>query len=200
MNSVSSFLESLDSIFFVDILENKLTISREKITFKSASLASASEKNDNFISDIYRLTIKFDLPGTDDQSIDVIMKVSFDVVSEIKELSIFRREQLMYEDMIQSFESIWAENGYDIKFSPKCYKVTEVPCEIIILEDLKVDGYQMMSKKDGLDLQKTKIVLSKLAKFHAASAVRFVKVSKNFIFCVSVCLHSYWNELKNVIV
>lgn len=185
MNSTSSsFLESLDPIFFIEILENKLKISRENFTFKSASFVSASGKNDNFISDIYRLTIKFDLIGTEDQSIDVIMKVSFNVVSEIKELSIFRREQLVYEDMIKSFEEIWTENGYNIKFAPQCYKVTEVPCEIIVLEDLKVDGYQMISKQRGLDLQQTKIVLSKLAKFHAASAVRFVKVSKNFYFCI----------------
>lgn len=184
MNSIATFLDTLDSTFFIEILEKKLEISREKFNYKTASLESASGKNDNFISDIYRLTIKFDLPGAEDQSTDVIMKVSFDVVSEIKELSIFRREQLMYEDMIKSFEKIWAENGHEIKFAPKCYKVTEVPCEIIVLEDLKVDSYQMISKQHGLDLQQTKIVLSKLAKFHAASAVRFVKVSKNFFLCM----------------
>jgi hypothetical protein len=186
--SSSSFLQSLDSTFFIEILENKLKISRENFTYKSASLASASGKNDNFISDIYRLTIKFDLIGTKDQAVDVILKVSFDVVSEIKELSIFRREQLVYEDMIKSFEEIWSENGYDVKFAPKCYKVTEVPCEIIVLEDLKADGYQMMSKQRGLDLQQTMTVLSKLAKFHAASAVRFVKVSKNCVCCVYILI------------
>ncbi|KAL7041206.1 hypothetical protein ACKWTF_000678 [Chironomus riparius] len=183
MNSISLFFASLDPILFIEILESKLTISREKFTFKSASLASASGKNGNFVSDIYRLSIKFDLPGTDEQAIDVIMKVSFDIVSEIKQLSVFRREQLMYEDMIKSFEGIWTENGHDIIFAPKLYKVTEIPCEIIVLEDLKVDGYQMMSKKDGLDLEQTKLVLSKVAKFHAASAVRLVKDNKVINHC-----------------
>ncbi|XP_070494590.1 uncharacterized protein [Chironomus tepperi] len=185
MNSISSFLDSLDPIFFIEILEKKLATSREMIAFKSASLASASGKNDNFISDIYRLTIKFDLPGTADQSIDVILKVSFEIVSEMTDLSLFRREQLMYEDMIKSFEEIWTENGYNINFAPKCYKITEVPCEIMVLEDLNVEGYQMISKKVGLDLQQTKIVLSKLAKFHAASAVRFVKDNKTQSHCLN---------------
>lgn len=181
---METLLEKFDHSFYAEIIQNYLKIPSEDFTFKSSKIASASAKNENFVSDIYRLTIEFQTAGTEPQSFDVILKVSFDLVSEIKQLSVFTREQLMYQDMIASFEKIWHENGHVVSFAPKCYKITEIPYDLIVLEDLKADGYEMLSRKHGLDLRQTKTVLSKLAKFHAASAVRFVKDNKTIAHCL----------------
>lgn len=174
MLPATSFIKAQESCFSIDIVEKHLNISRENFTINSSKMTSATEQN--FISDVYRLEFEVEIHGDGNRIISVIMKVSENVTNEIKQLSVFAREQLVYDDMIISFENIWTEIGKKILFSPKCYKVTKIPYEMIVLEDLKADGYEMASKQLGLNLQQTKVVLSKLAKLHAASAVRYVKV------------------------
>ena len=56
------------------------------------------------------------------------------------------------------------------------------------IDDLKAIGYEMLDKKVGLTLTQTKLALSKLAKFHAASSIRHQKV---IIFCSHHCLPSF---------
>jgi hypothetical protein len=51
------------------------------------------------------------------------------------------------------------------------------PYEIIVLDDLSGFGYVLKDRKVGIDLEHAKLVLSKLAKFHAASAIQYEKVS-----------------------
>lgn len=54
---------------------------------------------------------------------------------------------------------------------------------VIILEDLILKGYRLIEDKTGLDLPHAKVVLGKLAKFHAMSAVLHTKVKfHNFPF------------------
>lgn len=54
---------------------------------------------------------------------------------------------------------------------------------VIILEDLILKGYRLIEDKTGLDLPHAKVVLGKLAKFHAMSAVLYTKVKfHNFPF------------------
>lgn len=47
---------------------------------------------------------------------------------------------------------------------------------VIILEDLLLKGYRLVEEKTGLNLPHAKVVLGKLAKFHAMSAVLYTKV------------------------
>lgn len=41
----------------------------------------------------------------------------------------------------------------------------------MLLEDLRIDGYACVKKQTGLDFQQLTMVLTKLAKWHAATAV-----------------------------
>ena len=94
----------------------------------------------------------------------------------MKKFSVFPRERFMYEDIICSFEAIWSNAGEDIKFGPRCIKVETYPYEILVFNDLKADGYAMANRKIGLNLKQAQLVLNKLAKFHASSAIRLAKV------------------------
>ena len=98
----------------------------------------------------------------------------------MKEFSVFPRERFMYEDIISSFEAIWWDVGEEIKFGPRCIKVETDPYEILVFDDLKAEGYAMANRKVGLDLIQAKLVLNKLAKFHASSVIRFAKVFSFF--------------------
>lgn len=51
----------------------------------------------------------------------------------------------------------------------------------MVLDDLKAENYEMLSRHAGLNVAQGKLLLSKLAKFHAASAVRYQTVCTYFV-------------------
>jgi hypothetical protein len=176
----SAFFDSdvLSDDFFIDIIERQLKISRDKFKIRLVIFTSATGKSDNYVSEVYRVKVKIERldEGGRVEVVDVIMKASFATHEQLKKMSVFPREQLMYEDVNPSFEAIWREQANEeIIFGPRCFKAESEPYEIIVLEDLKALGYEMRDKKFGLNLLETKLALTKLAQFHAASVVRSVK-------------------------
>jgi len=110
-------------------------------------------------------------------TLSIVFKVLLPIFEDYKKFDVFQRECFMYEDMIPSFEKIWLNKANEVvEFSPNCLKSKENLFEIIVLEDLKASGYEMMDRKTGLNMTQTKLALTKLAMFHAASAVRYQKV------------------------
>jgi hypothetical protein len=65
-----------------------------------------------------------------------------------------------------------------------------------VLDDLKASGYEMLDRKIGLNLQQTKLFLDKLAKFHAASAVCYRKVSDTDKFRLTTSLTHFTDKLN----
>jgi hypothetical protein len=91
--------------------------------------------------------------------------------------SYFDREKLLYENVLESFQKLWLERANEVvEFGPQSYKFESTPYELIVMEDLKASHYEMLDRKMGCTLPQAKSLLSKLAKFHAASAVRYCKV------------------------
>ena len=177
----SEFLNSeiIDEEFFNSIIEKKLNVSKESIRINHVMLSSVTNKNDNYMSNVYQAKIRATLLKSNESiTLSIIFKVLLPIFEEFKKFDVFPRECFMYEDMIPSFEKIWLDKANEvIEFAPKCLKSEESPYEIIVLDDLKANGYQMMDRRVGLSLNQTKLALTKLAKFHAASAVRYQKVS-----------------------
>lgn len=60
------------------------------------------------------------------------------------------------------------------------YKAVKSPSTVIVMEDLNASGYIMRSSSNRLNLSDSRAVLSRLAKFHAASAVYTKQVGNNF--------------------
>lgn len=192
----NSFLSSdtLDDNFFISVVERKLKISKEKFKLRLVFMSSAAGKNDNYISVVYRARINVELiENNQRQFVDVIIKAMLSNLPEIKAWSVFPREQFMYEGIIEKFEDIWRERANrEIKFGPNCIKVETEPYEIIVLDDLKAEGYLMMNRKIGCNEIQVKLVLQKLAQFHAASAIRYQKV--NFLSLTQLTLLSFINN------
>lgn len=170
--------DAVSDDFFIEIIENKLNITRDKFKLKLVLISPATGKNENFISIVYRAKIKIQLFDTNEiQCVDVIIKALLSTIKEFKEFSVFPRERFMYENVVSSFEQIWLERANEIvQFGPKSIKFATNPYEIIVLDDLKAAKYLMLDKKIGLNKLQTKLLLSKLAKFHAASAIRYRQV------------------------
>jgi Ecdysteroid kinase-like family len=176
----TSFLDS-DAIgddFFIGIVKSKLKLSHSEFKLRLVLLSPATGKNENFVSVLYRAKIKIEILATNERkSVDIIIKALLSTLPEMKDFGVFPRERFMYENVLSSYEQICLETtGERIKFGPASFKFAIDPYEIMVLEDLKEAGYQMLDRKIGLNLTQSKMLLSQLAKFHAASAVRFQKV------------------------
>ncbi|KAG5683046.1 hypothetical protein PVAND_012353 [Polypedilum vanderplanki] len=167
----------LDDEFFIEIVSKKLNITRDDFKIRLVLINPATGENENFVSIVYRAKINIEILASKERKfVDVIIKVMLTNTLEQEEFSLFSREILLYEVLIPSFENIWKERtNKNVKFGPQCLKVTTKPYEIIVLDDLKAEGYEMMNRKIGLDVHQTKLVLSKLAEFHAASAICYLK-------------------------
>lgn len=178
-DEADSFMDSdtLDHDFFIGIVECKLKIRRDEFKLRLVLLSPVTGKNENYASVLYRAKIKIEIIATKERkSIDVIIKALLSSMKEMKEYNVFPRERFVYQNFLCKFEKIWFdESGEVIQFGPRSVKFETDPYEIIVLDDLKADGYEMMNRKVGLNKEQTKMVLMKLAKFHATSAIRLQK-------------------------
>lgn len=180
----TAFLNSdaLNDEFFVEIIERKLKITRDQFKVRLVFITPATGKNENYVSVVYRAKIKIEiLEPKESKLVDVIVKALISPIQEMKELEFFEHEIVVYKDVIEEFENTFLERANEVvEFGPKCIKIDYKPFEIIVLDDLKAEDYVMADRKVGLNLEHSKLVLSKLAKFHAASAIRYQKVYSIF--------------------
>lgn len=176
-----SFLNSdvISDNFFIEIVENKLKITRDQFKLRLVLLSPATGRNENFMSVVYRAQVKIEILETKERkSVDVIVKALLSIMPEMKEFGVFSRERFVYEDILGSFEKIWLDRaGEVIKFGPRSIKFETDPNKIIVLDDLKAEQYEMLNRKVGLNMTQTKMLLTKLAKFHAASSIRYQMVN-----------------------
>lgn len=92
-----------------------------------------------------------------------------DINAEMKKIiGIFEKEVEMYQKIVPKLKEIFEENGIKTAFAPKCWKVVHDP-EMLIMEDLGVRNFANENRLTGMDMQHAKMVISKLAQFHAAS-------------------------------
>lgn len=170
--------EAISDDFFIEIVETKLNIKRDQFKLRLVMLSPATGKNENFVAVLYRAKIFIEFLDTKERkAVDVIIKALLSTLKEIKEWGVFPRERFMYQEVLSSFEKIWLQRaGEVVKFGPRSIKFESDPYEQIVLDDLKVEGFEMMDRKVGLTLEQTKMVLEKLAKFHAASVIRYQQV------------------------
>ncbi|CAG9801146.1 unnamed protein product [Chironomus riparius] len=89
----------------------------------------------------------------------------------LSELNVYHREKIMYENVLTKFENIlFNKLGEKVKFGPKMSMFKYEPNPIMVLDDLKAEGYEIVERKECLSLKLSKCFLTKIAKFHAAGA------------------------------
>jgi len=176
----TSFLNSdaVNDEFFIEIIERKLKITRDQFKVRLVFISPATGKNENYASVVYRAKIRIEMLETKEiKLIDVIVKALISPIKEMKDFEFFEHEIVVYKDVIEDFENTFLERANEVvEFGPKCIKIDYKPFEIIVLDDLREQNYVMADRKVGLNIEHSKLVLSKFAKFHAASAIRYQKV------------------------
>ncbi|XP_066990443.1 uncharacterized protein [Macrobrachium rosenbergii] len=84
--------------------------------------------------------------------------------------TLFEKEANFYKSIVPDLNSVLEEAGIQKLNVPICYHANlDVGQEQVYYEDLRERGFQMVDRKQGLDVAHTSLVLKELAKLHAAS-------------------------------
>jgi Ecdysteroid kinase-like family len=80
---------------------------------------------------------------------------------------IFKRESYMYTSAVVEMQRLLKQAGDNVELGPRLIYSGTTPTHVIVLEDLTERGY--IVKPSPLNLEETKMIISKLAKWHATS-------------------------------
>nr|XP_029724744.1 uncharacterized protein LOC109412338 [Aedes albopictus] len=139
------------------------------------NVEAATKKGDNYASEMYRADLEYEKDGKlvkCRRNLEGKVIPSGEIQRMIMEKnSIFPREIAVYRDILPKIHSLLESIGDSTLISPKCIFTTDDPKTMLVFEDIKDAGFQMVDRKLGLDLDHSKLVIGKLAKLHACSAV-----------------------------
>ncbi|XP_047120584.1 uncharacterized protein LOC124803442 [Schistocerca piceifrons] len=145
----------------------------------SVAVQRATAIGDNYLSDVYRMTVELERNASPyGSSLSLIIKClpTGEVMQKlVQEIQAFEHETRMFCDTIPAMSQILekAAPGKYMQLSAKCFASGKQPVSYLVLEDLKARGFSLAKRCSGLDLAHSKLVVRKLAEFHAASVKLF---------------------------
>lgn len=162
-----------------DYIEDAIRFKFEdnSITILKYEAVPATSKGDNYASVMIRIRVEY-MSNTcnEPRKASYILKTSFQQLPNplpndaLVSCGVYRREMLMYEAIFPQFKDILLTIGYSEDLVADAIKIDHLR-EGMLLEDLKDRHYVMLQRKTGLNLEHAKLILRKLAKFHAASVI-----------------------------
>lgn len=164
----------LNEQFFEEIFVSQHRLAPGKFKVKINSVTPTGGAGENYTSSLYRADVDAICDYGSTSSLKVIIKAII-TRPEMKSFSVFAREKHVYEQTLPAMEQLWAEAGETIRFGPRCWKTVEGDTDILVLDDLGAEGYSVANRQQGVGLEHVHVLLSKLAKFHAAGAVLYRK-------------------------
>lgn len=108
-----------------------------------------------------------------------MMKVPHDtpMMQEMMQMAnFFTLENEAYLDLLPKLAELYKAKGVNVNLAPRAYKFTEAAKQepkltnTVLMYDLGQDGFKNLNRFEGLDLEQTKLVLRKMAQYHAAGA------------------------------
>ncbi|KAJ9589203.1 hypothetical protein L9F63_028013 [Diploptera punctata] len=140
----------------------------------------ATADGDNYTSVMYRVKVHYTTRGHSHSRSFVIKTLpTAELMAQmVKEGKVFERESEAISKITPSVYDILRKAPGDQNsqqpFAAKCiYSQLEYPDIIIVLEDLKEQGFRMPERTEGLEMDHCLLVLRTLAKYHAATAVLY---------------------------
>ncbi|XP_041763725.1 uncharacterized protein LOC121589125 [Anopheles merus] len=163
--------------YFVDAIVVKLGKPATDFTITDLDVRRATEAGDNYASILYRVRVSVRLHNTDGAPMDISLIVKalpkLSLTDEmVKLMNLFPKEIAMYTNVLPRLEQLYHEAGRtSVHFGPRCLKHSTEPTDVIVLEDLRERQFTMANRRQGLDMEHTRLVLRRMAQFHAASVV-----------------------------
>lgn len=128
----------------------------------------SSNPNENFVSTIFHVEIKFSTALNAKNSLSVVIKIPPTSGAQLETSSIYQNELNMYNGPLNDIKNLLESFGDFCNIHPKLVYQSTKPHFVIILEDLGAAGYQQITRPLKI-FEDSKIVFQRLAKFHAAS-------------------------------
>jgi thiamine kinase-like enzyme len=148
-------------------------------------LEPATKKGDNYASDMLKCQMTLcDSVSSEVTQESVILKIIPSGEIQLKVLvksKIFPREIHAYTNVISEVETLLRTLGDQTEISPKCFYTQLEPKAMLVFEDLKARNYQMVDRRQLLDLEHAMLVMEKLGKLHAASTVVHEKTASSML-------------------
>ena len=200
MSENEILLEWMTHEYFVKVLKE---FEGRDVELKEFLIKSGTNKGENFASAIYRVQLTYILNDTTTKTCSFILKTNSanSAISEmLEEFHVFEGETQLYKKILVECYKLIGDNN---KFAPRwvllfvfnwlpmtialskliniclfilCCRLIYADKHAIVLEDLNELGYELANRKQRLDVERTKKLLSKLAQFHATTAVLYSKV------------------------
>lgn len=147
----------------------------DNLQISAFDVSLGTNKGENYASAIYRVNISYLLKGEPKEATFILKAnpVSSAMSEMLEEMGTFKGETHIYENVITECEKMLS----NFKIAPRLIHVDN---NALVFEDLtQLDTkYTLASRKNRFDLPKAKLVLEKVAKFHAATAVIHEKNAK----------------------
>ncbi|XP_030373641.1 uncharacterized protein LOC115623435 [Scaptodrosophila lebanonensis] len=148
------------------------------VQINSFELAPGSGRGDNYTASLYRIHLTGQQQNLEDANeskweLNVICKVLPESVvrrEAYKSDNLFRNEVEFYTTIIPELLKFQAsKTGVEAPLFnsiPKCYSARN---DLLIMEDLRIRGFEMPDRIKGLSIEETEAVLLQVAQFHALS-------------------------------
>ncbi|KAJ9582750.1 hypothetical protein L9F63_022895 [Diploptera punctata] len=174
----SSEAETIPSWMNLEFLENVFKSDNidEDFEIKSFDIKRATAAGDNYLSLIYRATVQITKRGqSENRSLIIKCQPAGEAIQKVtKNYELFEQEARMLKDVLPAMHKLLREANVE-NFSPFSAKLLyshfSSTLQVIVLEDLKESGFEMLERTAGLDQEHCMMVMRKLAQFHAASLV-----------------------------
>lgn len=183
--------EICEKILFKSHSENQGPYSYKLISF---SLKPISDQIEGYLGSHYNLEINY----FEDEKVETKTKVFFlknrttnNAFQEnlAKELNVYKKEVFVYDILFKKFEDL----DYNTSFFAK--SVYCIPDQMIVMENLKLKGYDILDRKTKFTLEQIKSSLRAIALFHA-SGVAFEKTKSSQIGKIYKLTDDYPIELR----
>uniref|UniRef100_A0A182QKN3 CHK kinase-like domain-containing protein n=1 Tax=Anopheles farauti TaxID=69004 RepID=A0A182QKN3_9DIPT len=172
MDAPAPELDWMDREYFTRVLEAYL---HADVTVERFELTSGAPVGQNFMSAIVRATVQYRLastqPNAPPDAVSLIVKTKLsnaELAEEVDQLNVFGIEKTVYGPVLKAVRELLTSFGDCTQFAPRFIYEDE---HALVLEDLTVKGYRQPDRKARLDQAHMRLIVQKLAKFHAATAV-----------------------------
>ncbi|KAK7864008.1 hypothetical protein R5R35_000114 [Gryllus longicercus] len=136
----------------------------DRATLIKYHVAPAAAPGDNYISDIYRVSVE----TQDGNQFSLIVKCLPTTeynLQFIRTARLFEKEIILYDSVLPLMCEL--EKCVSVRFAPKCYFIRSH--SVLVLDDLTRQGFKIVDRREGLNLNHCKEAMKCLAYFHACS-------------------------------
>lgn len=158
-------MEIVSKSFCERILQSREKTNNIKVLKITKELATA--KGDNFLSEIYRVFIKYTNNKNSIEETSIIVKVKLENLKIGADSidGVFNTESKVFQHILPKIEKY-----INCSVAPHLYYADE-NSDYIVMEDLSRSGFAIGDKLKGLTFQQCQKIIEKMAKYHAGSVL-----------------------------